>query len=85
MAEFSKQYCEIYEPDLNWDFDIDEVVMEIPKGHFKSIICEGFGFVGIGHRMDNTICLLFDDSDGSIKQVDYLQYIQKHKTKSLGI
>lgn len=85
MAEFSKQYCELYEPQIQWDFDIDEVVKEIPKGYFKSIICEGFGFIGIGHKMDNTICLLFDESDGSLKQVEYLKFLENHKIKSAGI
>ena len=91
MAEFSKQYCEIYEPDMDWDFDIEEIVESIPKGHYKPIICEGFGFLGIGVKLDGTISVLIDDSDGSIenegslKQVDYKKYIEKHKAKSSGI
>jgi len=35
MAEFSKQYCEIYEPELAWDFDIEEIAETIPKGYYK--------------------------------------------------
>lgn len=91
MAEFSKQYCEIYEPDLDWDFDIEEEVSNIPKGHYKPIICEGFGFLGIGVRMDGTITILIDDSDGSyensgaVRQVEYKKYIELHKSKSQGI
>lgn len=50
MAEFSKQYCEIHDPEMPWDFDIEEIATEIPRGYYKHIICEGFGFVGIGVR-----------------------------------
>ena len=39
MAEFSKQYCELHNPQLGWDFDIEEIVTEIPRGYYKSIIC----------------------------------------------
>lgn len=91
MAEFSKQYCEIYEPNLDWDFDIDEIAEGIPKGHYKPIICEGFGFLGIGVRLDGTITILIDDSDesrenaGSMRQVEYKKYIDTHKSKSQGI
>ena len=91
MAEFSKQYCEIYEPQLGWDFDIEEEATNIPKGHYKPIICEGFGFLGIGVRMDGTITILIDDSDGSyenagvVRQVEYKRYIELHKSKSQGI
>ena len=39
MAEFSKQYCELYDPEFPWDFDIEEFAEGIPKGHYKPIIC----------------------------------------------
>jgi hypothetical protein len=91
MAEFSKQYCEIYQPDTHWDFDIEEEATNIPKGHYKPIICEGFGFLGIGVKLDGTITVLIDDSDGSyenagsLRQIDYKKYISLHKSKSQGI
>jgi hypothetical protein len=91
MAEFSKQYCEIYEPDLKWDFDIEEEASNIPKGHYKPIICEGFGFLGIGVKLDGNITILIDDSDGSyenagsLRQIEYKKYIELHKSKSQGI
>jgi len=87
MAEFSKQYCEIYEPELTWDFDIEEIAETIPKGYYKPIICEGFGILGIAVTIDGTISVLIDDSDGSyenagsMKQVDYKKYISLHKSK----
>jgi hypothetical protein len=73
MAEFSKQYCEIYDWDFPWDFDIEEVAETIPKGHYKPIICEGFGFSGIGVRLDGTIEILVRDNtdEDNLIQIDY--------------
>jgi hypothetical protein len=87
MAEFSKQYCELYEPNLVWDFDIEEIAETIPKGHYKPIICEGFGFSGIGVRLDgNLTILVIDPSDEDcLVQVEYKKYIDKHKSKTQGI
>ncbi len=84
MAEFSKQYCEIYEPEMDWDFDIDEVVETIPKGHYKPIICEGFGFSGIGVRLDGSIEILIRDrtDEDNLIQIDYKKYISLHKSKA---
>ena len=87
MAEFSKQWAEIYDPEFPWDFDIEEIASTIPKGHFKPMICEGFGFYGIGVKMDGNISILRDDSDGTpendgaLRQIDYKKYIQTHKDK----
>jgi hypothetical protein len=83
MAEFSKQYCEIYEPEMDWDFDIEEVVETIPKGHYKPIICEGFGFSGIGVRLDGNIEIMVVDptDETSLVQIDYKKYISLHKSK----
>ena len=91
MAEFSKQWAEIYDPEFPWDFDIEEIASTIPKGHYKPMICEGFGFYGIGVKMDGGISILIDDSDGTpenygaVRQIDYKKYIQTHKEKSSGI
>ena len=86
MAEFSKQYCELYEPALRWDFDIDEIAETIPKGYYKPIICEGFGFSGIGVRLDGKIEILVRDStdENNLVQVDYKKYISLHKSKLNG-
>lgn len=83
MTEFSKQYCEIYEPEMNWDFDIEDIVETIPKGHYKPIVCGGFGFSGIGVRLDGSIeVLVIDPTDeDNLIQVDYKRYISLHKSK----
>jgi hypothetical protein len=84
MAEFSKQYCEIYDWDFPWDFDIEEVAETIPKGHYNPIICEGFGFSGIGVRLDGTIEILVRDNtdEDNLIQIDYKKYISLHKSKA---
>ena len=86
MAEFSKQYCEIYDWDFPWDFDIEEIAETIPKGHYKPIICEGFGFSGIGVRLNGDIEILIIDrnDEDSLVQVDYKKYISLHKSKLNG-
>jgi len=84
MAEFSKQYCEIYDWDFPWDFDIEEIAETIPKGHYKPIICEGFGFSGIGVKLNGDIEILVVDrtDEDSLVQLDYKKYIALHKSKT---
>lgn len=87
MADFSKQYCEINDPEFPWDFDIEEIAETIPKGHWKPIICEGFGFSGIGVRLNGDIELLFIDGndEDTLIQIDYKKFIANQKLKSSGI
>jgi hypothetical protein len=83
MAEFSKQYCEIYDEDFPWDFDIEEIADTIPKGHYKPMICEGFGFLGIGVDLNGNIEILVTNPKDESKyvQLDYKKYIALHKSK----
>ena len=83
MAEFSKQWAELYDSEFPWDFDIEEIAESIPKGHYKPIICEGFGFSGIGVRLDGDIEILLIDpiAKDNLVQVDYKKYISLHKSK----
>ncbi len=87
MADFSKQWCDINDPEMPWDFDIEAEAENIPKGHYKPIICEGFGFSGIGVRLNGDIELLFVDrsDEDSLVQIDYKKFIEKQKLKSSGI
>ena len=84
MAEFSTQYCEIYDEDFPWDFDIEEIAETIPKGHYKPMICEGFGFLGIGVDLNDNIEILLTDPNDETKyvQLDYKKYIALHKSKA---
>ena len=48
MAEFSKQWCEMNDPDMPWDFDIFEIANNLTQNFYIPYICEGFGFSAIG-------------------------------------
>ena len=85
MAEFSKQYCELHNPQLGWDFDIEDIITEIPRGYYKSIICEGFGFIGVGIGMDRRVNLLFPEEGGGFDKVDYIKFMKNQSTSSDGI
>jgi hypothetical protein len=85
MAEFSKQWCEIHDPEMSWDFDIEEIATEIPRGYYKYIICEGFGFVAIGVGMNGNIQLLFGDEKSNFDKVNYNHFMKKQKESTDGI
>ena len=57
MAEFSKQYCEHHDFDFPHDFDINEIAEGLERGHYTSIICEGYGFIAIGKDEGGKIIL----------------------------
>jgi hypothetical protein len=59
MADFSKQWCKINDPEMPWDFDIEEEATTIPKEHWKLMICEGFGFTVIAKDKKDNILLGF--------------------------
>ncbi len=85
MADFSKQWADVYDSEFPWDFDIEVEADSIPKGYYKPIICEGFGFIAIEVGLDGKTYLIFDDGDNKINKVDYISFIQKQKLKSQGI
>ena len=72
MAEFSKQYCEIYDEDFPWDFDIEAEAETIPKGHYKPMICEGFGFLGIGVDLNGNIEILLTNPKDETKSPGFI-------------
>ena len=57
MAEFSKQWCDLNDPQMTPDFDIDEVVKDLEPNHYISIVCEGFGFIAIGKTGEEELVL----------------------------
>jgi hypothetical protein len=61
MADFSKQYVEKYDPEMEWDFDIEEAFDDMPVSSFRTIICEGFGFFGLHKDVDGRRYCLFGD------------------------
>ena len=57
MADFSKQWCEINDSKISWDFDIDEIASELTPEYGLPYICEGFGFIAIGKDENDEIVL----------------------------
>lgn len=57
MADFSKQWCDLNDPDMPYDFDILEEYRKLQLEHYVSYICEGFGFLAIG-KDHNGDCIL---------------------------
>ena len=81
MAEFSKQWCDKNDPQMSFDFDINEVANSLEPNHYTPIICEGFGFIAIGKTDDqDEKCILampVDDAPyGTVKWVDCEQIIK---------
>ena len=63
MADFSKQWCEINDPDMPWDFDIDELAKKLRPGSYMHAICEGIGFHVIARNEEGELLLGFPDYD----------------------
>jgi hypothetical protein len=55
MADFSKQWCELNDPEMPWDFDIIEIASKLTQNFYMPYICEGFGFSAIGKFADDVV------------------------------
>jgi len=82
MADFSKQWCEINDSEMPWDFDILEVAEQLYPNSWMSYICEGFGFTIIAKDENGDIILGFPNFDwpdyvtnGVIKYKTYKEVI----------
>ena len=85
MAEFSKQYCQIYNMGFNGDFDVYEEWAKLHPGHAVAYICEGFGFDMIGKRQSGDEVIVWvtdwdDDSKSGWKNFDDM--VLKAKSKA---
>jgi hypothetical protein len=76
MAEFSKQYCEIHDPYMTHDFDILQMAKQVQPEHYIPIICEGFGFIGIGKNEEGEIILAFRKFNDEIEWKPYKEVIK---------
>lgn len=47
MAKFSKEWCEIWDPERIPDFSIEEVMRDVLPDRYYPIVCYGLGFVNI--------------------------------------
>jgi hypothetical protein len=59
MAEFSKQWTELKDNGMGWDFNIIEIAEGLEKGYYTPVICEGFGFTAVGLSESGEIILAF--------------------------
>jgi hypothetical protein len=78
MAEFSKEYCENHDPEMSWDFSIQEIGEDLPAEHYTPQICEGYGFFGIYRKPSGEISLAFEngpapDGDGYLIELVALE------------
>lgn len=85
MAEFSKQWCDLNDPEMPYDFDIDEIAANLHPGHYIPYICEGFGFTAIGKDGDGNISLYFPDYDDEQEShwMDYKTFIDSYDSKEI--
>lgn len=73
MADFSKQWCEINDSEMPYDFDIIEEASKLKPNYSINHICEGFGFIAIGKTEDDEIVLAipnYDDNTMTWKAYD---------------
>lgn len=49
MAKFSKEWCEIWDPERIPDFSIEDVMKDVMPDRYYPIVCYGLGFVNL-HR-----------------------------------
>jgi hypothetical protein len=54
MAGYSKQWCDIWDLEMPYDFDIDKISKDLYSDRYYPITCEGIGFINIHKdRYDN--------------------------------
>ena len=84
MADFSKQWCDINDPEMPYDFDIMEEHSKLETGYGIGIICEGFGILGIakGHNNEVLVAVDYLDDDDYIHWIEYDEFIKEYTTKS---
>ena len=83
MADFSKQWCEINDPEMPSDFDILEVAAELEPEHFTPIICEGFGFTMISKTKKGKIELFFPKYEDNPSMGEWIEYEKFMKGQKL--
>jgi len=73
MAEFSKQWCEINDPEMPHDFDIMVEYNLLEDEYYIPLICEGFGFTAIG-KFDGECMLAIPVEDAPYGTVVWKSY-----------
>lgn len=83
MAEFSKQWCEINDPNMGHDFCINDLCENLENNHYTSIICEGFGFLAVGKDMNGEIIVAMPINEDEIEWKLYSEMIREHSEKKI--
>ena len=81
MADFSKQWCELNDPEMPHDFDLMKEYNKLQPGYSVSMICEGFGILAVakGHQNEMLIAVGDDYVDDYIHWKDYNEFIENYK------
>lgn len=74
MADFSKQWAELYDHEFPWDFDIEKIAKDLHKGNYYPIICEGFGFIAISKTEEGKTNLAFQIEEYGTKRIEWIDY-----------
>jgi hypothetical protein len=86
MADFSKEYCETYDPEFPYDFSVISIFTDLNEGYYYPIICEGYGFVAI--RKYKGVCqvaFVIDNAEEDEQQVRWIPFDQvtRHTSRLL--
>lgn len=85
MAEFSKQWAHLHDPEFPWDFDIESIALNLENGHYYPIICEGLGILGIAKSKDGKTLVAAPIKEGSekVEWKDYEEFMLSERRKYL--
>lgn len=83
MADFSKQWCELNDPEMPHDFDLVEEYNKLQTGYSVSMICEGFGILAVakGHQNEMLVAVSDDNDDDYIHWKEYSEFLEDYKIK----
>ena len=81
MADFSKQWCDLNDPEMPYDFDIFEEHNKLQPGYSIPWICEGFGILAVakGHNNEMLVAISDDDDLDYIHWKEYDEFIKEYK------
>ncbi len=83
MTQYSKQWCEIWDTERKWDFDIDVIAKDLYRERYFPIACEGLKLKCIHKDSHGNIWLGFIENNGYYTGWKrYTQVINEEKIKA---
>lgn len=80
--QYSKQWCDIWEPTRKSDFDVEAIVKNMYRERYYPIICEGLKFKCIHKDGHGNIWLGYIENDGYYSGwKKYTQVLNEEKIK----